>query len=309
MFPAILTAICFALTAVCARQAASLIGVVQANMFRLLIAVVLLGIITCSFWGNMPTLSMVQFAVAGGIGFGLGGYCMMQALKRLGSPQSLLTTESCTAMLAAILTWVSLNDTLTRHEIIACCVILCGVLYAGSFWIEDTVWENKRTSIQGYALAVSASFFQAISLVISRHAFLEAARAELGINMFQAAFFRLLGGLAVALVLFLALFLVSRKPKDSGTSSVPKLFAKGKSVKDQPLIWVSANALMGPVLGVTCWLWAVSQLNPGIVQSIAATATLISIPASRLLESRKLGIRYFIGAPVAILGVAALKLW
>ena len=309
MFPAVLTAICFALTAVCARQAASLIGVVRANLYRLLIAVVLLGAITCSWWSSMPIPTMMQFAIAGGIGFGLGGYCMMQALKRLGTPQSLLTTESCTAILAAILSWFTLKDTLTVHEIIACSVILCGVMFAGSSWIEDKVWESRRNSIHGYTLAISASFFQAISLVISRQAFLEAAKTELSINMFQAAFFRLLGGFAIAMILMLATFFLRAKSKDSETKTAKKLFSTGKSMKEQPLIWVTANAVMGPVLGVTCWLWAVSQLNPGIVQSIAATATLISIPASRLLESRKLGIRYFIGAPVAILGVAALKLW
>ena len=310
MFPAILTAVCFALTGVCARQAASLLGAVRANLFRLLIAVILLGTVAFSFWKEMTANNILQFAIAGGIGFGMGGYCMMQALRRLGTPQSLLTTESCTAILAAFLSGVVLKDKLTNHEMISCAVILCGVLYAGSAWINEQVWEIKRSNIHGYLFAISASFFQADSLVISRHAFLEAAKDGLQINMFHAAFVRLLGGLVIALGLML-LTNLTKKDKTANTSPAhfPSLYNKNKPLLEQPLLWVSANALMGPVLGVTCWLWAVSQLNPGIVQSIAATATLISIPASKLLDPRHLGARYYIGAPIAILGVAALKLW
>ena len=55
-----------------------------------------------------------------------------------------------------------------------------------------------------------------------------------------------------------------------------------------------ANALAGPVFGVGCMLWAIREVgNPGVVQAVVATATLVSVPFSRRLEGRILRPNYF----------------
>jgi drug/metabolite transporter (DMT)-like permease len=72
---------------------------------------------------------------------------------------------------------------------------------------------------------------------------------------------------------------------------------------------VAANALAGPVLGVGCMLWAIREVgNPGLVQAVVATATLVSVPLSRRLEHRVFKIQYFAGALIAVAGVALLVL-
>ncbi len=308
MLPAFFTAICFALAAVSAQQSTSLIGALRANFFRLFVAVLILGLLALLSWRGMPTALLWEFALAGGIGFGLGGYCMMQALKRLGSPQSLLMVESCTAIIAGGLAWVALDDILTIPQILSCAIILCGVLFAGSSWIKEET-TSRKAPLQGYLYAAAAAMFQAMSLVLSRHAFLVAADLDAGIDKFNAAFIRLVGGLLIALLLISFSSFRTKSQLSFKWSYFSQLVFRNRSLKQQPLIWVLANALFGPVLGVTCWLWAVSLLNPGIVQSIAATAPLISIPISRKLESHPLGSRFFIGAPIAILGITALMLW
>lgn len=308
MLPAFLTAICFALTAVSARQSATLIGPLRANFFRLLLAVGILGALSALSWRAMPGSLAGLFALAGGIGFGLGGACMMQALKRLGSPRALLTVESGTAVLAGFFAWVALDDRLTLQQILSCGVILSAVLLAGSSWIQEEV-ATRRHSLVGYLFAAAAALFQAISLVLSRHAFLSARELAVDIDMFNAAFIRLVGGLLIALLL---IALTVRRKGDRAALAplgLSRMILERRPLRQQPWIWVTANAVFGPVLGVTCWLWAVSVLNPGIVQSIAATAPLISIPVSRLLESHPLGRRFYIGAPLAILGISMLVLW
>ena len=71
--------------------------------------------------------------------------------------------------------------------------------------------------------------------------------------------------------------------------------------------WVALNALLGPVLGVTCMMWAVSLVhNPGLVQTVAATATLLSIPAARQLEGARPRLTYYLGVTLALAGVAGL---
>jgi drug/metabolite transporter (DMT)-like permease len=308
VLPAFLTAICFACTAISAQQSASLIGPFRANHYRLLVAVLILGMIVLLFRRDTPLYLAVEFGVAGAIGFGLGGFCMMRTLQRLGSPRALLSVESLTAIFAGLGAWTFLGDTLTVTQVLFCGLVISGVLFAGSTWIKEDA-TTQAASRSGYLFATGAAFFQAVSLVISRHAFLSAASEGLPVNTFNAAFLRLGGGLmAAGLMLLVANGLRRRLPSLRGLP-IRSLVDRGNPLHKQPAFWIFCNALFGPVLGVTCWLWAVSLLNPGLVQSIAAVAPLISIPIARKLEHHHLGVRFYIGAPVAILGLTGLVLW
>jgi drug/metabolite transporter (DMT)-like permease len=308
VLPAFLTAICFACTAISAQQSTSLIGPLRANLYRLLVALLILSCGVLFFYREMPVRLATEFAIAGAIGFGGGGFCMMQALRRLGSPQSLLLVESQTAIFAGLGAWLFLQDTLTPTQLLFCGVIIGGILFAGSSWIQEKA-STTKTSIAGHLFTAGAAFFQAISLVISRHAFLSAAATGVPVNTFHAAFLRLAGGLIAAVLMLLLAGKLRNVMKQTSGSQSTSLFVMGNPLHKQPVFWIVSNAVFGPVLGVTCWLWAVSLLNPGLVQSIAATAPLISIPISRKLEHHRLGIRFYIGGPIAILGLAGLVLW
>ncbi len=307
MFPAVLTSLCFALTAVSARQSTALVGPIRANFYRLLIAILILGVLTSFTRQSLDTSLNFLFFIAGAVGFGLGGFCVMQSLKRLGAPLTLLVVESLTAIFAGGLAWIILKDGMSLSQILSCGIILAGVIVAGtSGWRKkDFQHLERKDYLQGFAFTAVASVFQAISLVISRHAFLLAKQEALEVSKFDAAFIRLIGGLGIAMALLAYQYLKMRKEKDKWVPFVNR----GESLRHQPYIWASANALFGPVLGVTCWLWAVSVMNPGIVQSIAATSPLISIPVARLLESHRIGSQFYVGAVVAILGITALVLW
>lgn len=306
MLPAILTAFCFAGAAVSARRSASLVGPLWANQLRLLIAVILLGGMALITWERMSSGILARFLFAGGIGFGLGGFCMMQALKRLGSPRALLSVESVTAVLAGGISWSYLGDRLGPFQILACLIILAGILLAGSTWIRERP-DPSRHHPSGYVFALGASVFQAISLVMSRDAFLIASAKQMSVEPLNAAFVRLMGGLVIAFLLLAGSsgqLLKAGNPKRFRVA----LIRRDEPLGNQPLLWASANALAGPVFGVSCWLWAVSLINPGIVQSIAATAPLISIPLSRKLEWNQLGARFYTGSMTAISGIALLAL-
>jgi len=306
MFPALLTAVFFAGAAVSARRSASLIGAIRANQLRLLIAILTLGGIALLSWKGMPREILLRFLIAGGIGFGLGGFCMMQALRRLGSPRALLSVESVSAVAAGALAWSLLGDRLGVSQVLACLLILAGALIAGSTWMEPRP-DGSPPPWGGRLFALGASLFQACSLVLSRDAFLIAASNGAEVSTFHAAFVRLAGGLSVAFFLFLLVGWKRRKAGGKDTAPAP-LLRRGQPVTDQPLFWVFVNALCGPVFGVTCWLWAVSLVNPGIVQSIAATAPLISIPLSRKLEWHQLGPPFYVGSAAAISGISLLAL-
>ena len=310
MIPSLLTALCFAMAGISARQSTQCSGAERANVGRLIVGIIILGILALISWQGMPSRLMLGLAIAGGIGFGIGGFCMMQSLKRLGTPTSLLMVESMTAVLAGFLAWLAVKDTMNTLQIIACAMILVSVIFAGWTWMKESQPEARKVRYTGYSFAFLASSCQAISLVISRQVFVTAAQAGQPIDKLDAAFVRMVGGAAIASLFLIALTFRHRDMPDFMKREKVRFqwLRSGHPFHQQPLFWISVNGLMGPVLGVTCWLWAVSLINPGIVQSIAAVSPLISLPVARMLEKEKLGIQFFIGAPIAIAGIALLAL-
>jgi drug/metabolite transporter (DMT)-like permease len=60
-------------------------------------------------------------------------------------------------------------------------------------------------------------------------------------------------------------------------------------------------------LGVSAAIWAQQSLPSGEVQSIVATAPLISVPFARWLEGHTPPRLYYVGAAIAILGLVGIN--
>lgn len=335
MIGALLTALFFGVTPVCAGRAIQLIGPIRANFFRLAIALLVLGGWTFVF-ADPASGPFRFFFAAGAVGFGLGGLSMFQALPLLGAPLSSLLVESGAALTAATLAWLWFADTLSAGEVVCCLVVLLGVGTGLAPYIRG---ETRQTSApQGLFWAALAGLGQGISVTISRFALVGMAIAGQVASLPTAAFQRLLGGAFIALVALLFFGRRSLVPR-SGTGSAvpPSSFAdaatdlagpKGESsgpyaaraaqaiparrvdatVTARPWFWVSLNALFGPILGVTCMIWALQSLQPGIVQTVAATAPLISVPFARWLQGHRPPRLYYLGGFISIAGLAGLYL-
>lgn len=299
MHAAVLTALLFALTGVCATQASRLLGAARANFWRLLLALVVLGA-----WAHLRGQGLSGgaghwFFLAGGIGFGLGGWCVFQSLRRIGSTLTLLIVECAAAIFAGAIGWIWLGATLTAAEMAFAGLIICGIVVGASPRILPNLERGKL--LAGIALASAAALFQAISFNLSRHAFtlIEIRGAQM--DSLTAAYQRLIGGALIALCLLALTRIWARNHLSDRPTGGPF-----QSPLPAP-VWVGLNALFGPVLGVSCMLWAIRLVeNPGLVQSVAATATLLTIPFAWRLEGVRPGWRYYLGCLLALVGVLGL---
>lgn len=299
MFAALLTTGLFALTAVFATQAALLVGAIRANLGRLVIATVLLGAWAHAFGRGLGGGELPVFFLAGAIGFGAGGFCMFQAFPRIGSTLSLLVVECAATLVTAVMGWIVFSAHLTPAQILSALLCIGGVVTALYPYRMPDV--PRRTLLAGVGFTLAAAFFQGISWTLTKHAFLEIARAGGAMDPMNAAYQRLLGGLTVAVVIYAMRYL---RKADQRVQPSP---AAGRSWRAAG--WILANALAGPVLGVSCMLWAIREVaNPGLVQAVVATATLVTVPLARHLERRVFRWPYFLGAAIAIAGVAGLLL-
>ena len=72
--------------------------------------------------------------------------------------------------------------------------------------------------------------------------------------------------------------------------------------------WILANSLAGQTIGVSCYQWAFQTAPTGIVLSIVATAPLVAIPITMVIEKERPSLHSLVGGVIAVCGVIGLAL-
>ena len=292
MIGALGTLLFFAVTPVFANRAAHRLGSLQANCLRLLVAALLLGAWAHLAGRGLGGGALGWFVLGGVVGFGIGGVAMFQSLPRLGSNLSTLIVQCVSAIVAAGVEWAWLGTRLTPVQLGCAALTLAGVVIGllprSLPRVSPAEWGA------GIAWALLSAAGQGVGAVISRKAFAVAVAAHEKVDPGSAAYQRALGGLAVAaLVLALAEWWRPERPRESGRAWP----------------WVLGNALTGPVLGVTCFQWALRTTPAGLVQPIVAAAPLLTIPFAAWIEGGRPRGTYYAGAGLAVAGVSGLLVW
>jgi drug/metabolite transporter (DMT)-like permease len=299
-------------TPVVASRAIKLIGFVRANVIRLSFAVVILGVWAFAFGQGLRGQTLL-FVTAGAIGFGIGGLAFLAALPRLGAPLTSLVEETVAAPVAAVVAWFWYADKLTTNQIVFCGVILAGVVIGLMPYVRGPNLKSvtRGTVAVGVGLALLAATAQGISFAATRNGMLLMKAAHIPPDVITVAFQRLLGGFAVAIVVYVVARWVWRRQwgfaAADGTRK-PILGSDAGKLTTRPLFWGGLNSLFGPILAVTGTVWAQQTMNAGQVQSIVAMAPLISVPFAFWLEGHKPPRLWYLGAAVAIVGLVLVDL-
>lgn len=292
MIGALGTLLFFSVTPVFARRAAVLLGSLRANFWRLLVATLLLGLWAHTIGRGTGGASFGWFFLGGIVGFGIGGVAMFQSLPRLGSNLSTLIVQCGSAVIAAAVEWQWLGTQLSPAQLVCAALTLAGITIG--LLPRSLPRVSPADWAAGIAWALLSALGQGVGAVISRKAFATAAAFGELVDPGTAAYQRALGGLLIAAMV--VLLFVRRRPASAPPSG-------------RAWPWVTANALTGPVLGVTCFQWALRTTPAGIVQPIVAAAPLLTIPFAAWLEGSRPRATYYIGAVLAVAGVTGLLVW
>ncbi len=307
MLASFLTAFFFALNATFSARNARAHGPARANIGRLIVAAILLGAFAHTLGHGFTSASVGWFFLSGVIGMGLGDLGVYAALPLLGSRLTVLMTQCLAAPIAAGGEWLWLDTRLTGTQIFWGLIILAGVAMA----LMPSKASPPKVAIKpiGFLFGLLAAAGQGFGALVSRKGGLVADAAGeathnaiFGLN---AAYQRILAGLIFASLWFLILRLVRRQAAREATidplTSAP---APGKL----NLRLILTNGLIGPVLGVGCYQWALATAPSGLVLPIVATTPLFAIPIAWWLEGDKPSRRTLIGSVVAVAGCIALTL-
>jgi drug/metabolite transporter (DMT)-like permease len=297
-----LAAFFFALNATCATHSVRASGPVRANLGRLVVAALVLGFFAHTLGHGFASASTGWFFLSGVIGMGLGDLGVYGALPLLGSRLTVLMTQCLAAPIAALGEWLWLGTRLSGFQMLWGSVILGGVMLA----LMPSRASPPRVHVRpiGFLFGLLAAAGQGLGALVSRKGFDIAAEAgeaahnaTFGLN---ATYHRILAGLVFTALWFLILKSLGRlTPPPAHATTSPE-------ARRRTVLWVLANGLVGPVLGVGCYQWALATNPSGLVLPLVATTPLIAIPLTYFLEGERPSRRSLLGGAVAVAGAVAL---
>ena len=296
MFPALLTAFLFACSGICGQRSADAVGPLRANLMRLTLAAIALGAVaTLTSPVDWHSPAVPWLFVSGLVGFGAGDISLFLAYPHLGARLTLLINLCFAPVAGALGEWLLLGDRPTSLQMLFCLMIIggVGVALGSRSRVPRSPSANFRIGLLAALGAGSGQGFGATLTRMAKHASAGHASHFTGIS---EAFVRVLPGLAFALAAWIFARWLPRRSAIGVRPINAPISAAG-------LRWVVGAAIFGPILGVSCFQWALGQAHSGVVLSIVATTPILVIPMAIVIEKDRPPPAAFIGSGVAVLGV------
>ena len=254
MLPAILTTFLWSYCVIATRRSIEQLGENLANVARIVVAVISLGLMAHLFGKGLGGGGLIYFFLSGVVGFGFGDIGVFYALPRIGSRLTLLLSQCLAAPIAGLAEWAWMGTTLSGLQIVAIAIILVGIVVALA--PKDIPVAAKATFFVGIAFGVLAGVGQGLGAVLSRKAYLTANQEGNWIEVegildsiimgATSGYQRLIGGTLI-LVFFYLLSLVIRSWR-----TYPRA-PRNEDSSSNKVKYIFLTAASGPILGITCF--------------------------------------------------------
>lgn len=286
---ALVTAVCWTVTAISFELAGRKIGSLSVNFIRLVIAFVLIGIFTSFTRGMFLPLDATGEAwfwlsISGIIGFVIGDLFLFQAFVEIGSRISMLIMATAPPI-TALLGFIIMNERLTVQELIGMFITVFGIALVILVRKSGKKKLELAHPIKGLAFAFLGAIGQSLGLILSKMGMGD-------YNAFAATQIRIIFGIIGFAVLFT---IMKRWGKLSTAVRHTEAMKK-----------VSLGAFFGPFLGVSFSLIAVQYTETGIASTIMAIVPVLIIAPSVIVFKEKITIKEIFGALVTVAGVSLL---
>jgi drug/metabolite transporter (DMT)-like permease len=288
---ALLTAVCWTITAMSFESAGRRIGSMVVNLLRLVLALVFLSVFGWITRGHLlPTdagaHAWIWLSISGLVGFTIGDLALFRAFVLIGSRISMLLM-SLVPPLTAIFGWVLMGEGLSPLDITGMTLTVLGVMLVVSQRQARGNEVAKKLPVKGIALGLLGALGQAGGLVLSKYGMGD-------YDAFAATQIRVIAGTIGFSVMFTAVGWwpnVAKAFKDKGGMSR-----------------MSLGAFFGPFLGVSFSLLAVQNIQAGVAATVMSITPILMIAPAALLFKERITPRAVLGAVIAVAGVALVSL-
>ena len=279
------TATCWATTGLMAADAVRVLGPFWFNLIRQGFVTLLLALIltVTGGWQGLDLTSVLVLAASGVIGILLGDTFNFAAVGRLG-PRRAGAIFALNAPMAAIMGWAFLGETLPGQAVLGIAITAAGVAVAilgrprsGAHRLE--LLQGGFT--MGVVFGLLAAFGQAAGSLIARPLMTG------GLDPYLASLFRVgASGLAMGLL-----------------AALPMAPARPRAITRLTMILTAATAVIGLLIGMTLFLFALQGSQTGIIATLSATSPVIILPLLWLRTGQRPTTMSFAGALMAVIGL------
>ncbi|MDF1574181.1 MAG: DMT family transporter [Bacteroidales bacterium] len=288
---ALLTAVCWTVTAMAFESAGKRVGALSLNLIRLLTGLGFLGIFNAIFNdGFLPSATGYQWfwlTLSGVVGFVLGDLFLFRAFILIGARISMLIM-ALVPPITALIGWLTLGEILSGKEFLGMGVTLMGIVLVISTKLDmkkvpPGLSLSLRPLLLGSLLALGGALGQAAGLVLSK-------KGMQDMNAFEATQIRIMAGV-VGFTVVITLFKRWRH-----------LLGALKDLKAMKAM--TLGSFTGPFLGVSFSLLAVQHTDTGVAATLMALTPVLIIPPAIFMNKERIRLIEIIGAVISISGVA-----
>ena len=285
------TAVSWAACAMFFTSASRRIGAFSMNNWRVLFGTCLLLIAHTAVFGRIwpaaGSRELTLLVASGFIGVVIGDLFLFQSYMDIGPRLGILIFNS-NPFMTALLAWPILGEKLKFTAWIGMIITI-----AGSLWVlsEEEAHERKIRSphyARGVTFAILAAACQAVGYTIAKPAITGAN----GLDPLSATLIRV--ATAVLGFWLIALF-------RGQTKKVLRDFKNRKA-----MLYLFGGAITGPFIGIWLSLTALKLIPAGIAATLIATMPVLILPFVIFFYKERVSWRAFIGAAIAVAGVAIL---
>lgn len=301
---ALVTALSFSFTATFFTFAGRRVGAAVVNRSRLLLAMVLLTGVHWLFYGAPAPVGAAPerwlwLGLSGVVGLALGDAFLFQAFLWIGPRLSMLLM-SLAPVLATLLAWMFLGETLRFSQIVG-----IGITIAGIAWVILEQNGNLPASrvavprnplpvknpefVPGLLFGIGAAAGQALGLIL--------AKKGLG-GDFPALSGNVIRMLAAGASIW-GYTLLRGQARDT---------FRALGAQPRALGWITGGAVFGPLIGVSFSLLAIQHTAVGIASTLMALTPVFLLPIGYFIVKERFGWQAVAGTLVAIAGVGVLFL-
>lgn len=279
------TAICWATTGLIASDAIRALGAFHFNLIRqvfvtLVLAVVVLasGTMALPGWQGVAVL-----AVSGVVGILLGDTLNFAAVGRLG-PRRAGAVFALNAPMAAGLSWLVLGERLGWQAGLGILVAVAGVALA--ILGRPASGAHRLETIRG-GLGVGVLFGLGAALGQATGALIARPWMAGGLDPYVGSLIRVgASGLAMGVL-----------------AALPHAPPRPREVTGKVLMLTAATALIGLLLGMTLFLYALQGSQTGIIATLSATSPVIILPLLWLRTGQRPSAMSWAGGILAVIGL------
>ena len=297
----LVVAVSWTVTALFADKASHRLGSMTANVLRLTMAIVFLGVLLWVTVGHpYPVYASGQawwwLALSALVGYVFGDWCLFNCYLSIGARFGQLFMTLAPPM-AAIAGWAILGETLSWKSMLAMAVTLSGIAIS-ILSRGDGHRVHLTLPFKGVLLGLGAGLGQGVGLVLSKVGLqyyadaipADAPRLMADMLPFASTMIRAVVGAAG----FLGLMALQR--------DLPRLRT---AVRDKVgMRYALIMTLFGPVLGVSLSLMAVQYTNAGIASTLMALTPVFILFPYAFIYKQRIQLREILGVAVSMTGVA-----